>query len=171
MHAPRRVRRCRVDTAAVEANRSYDIFIYLRKGKDALVGVAVITHRRVRPPVCASRTETWWKPAGMDGGRAGRDADAGGRGSFCALFSGTLLCLLLKLKPGTDNRTNPPPPLPARTCSLREVNKQSRKIKARRRKCFCSLTQLNMFNIIVRHHYKTRPFICILQKKQNTKYK
>lgn len=58
-----------------------------RKGKDALVGVAVITHRRVRPPVCASRTETCWKPAGMDGGRAGRDAGAGGRGAFCVRFS------------------------------------------------------------------------------------
>lgn len=86
VHAPRRVRRCSIDTPAVEANRCYDIF-FLRKGKDALVGVAVITHRRVRPPVYASRAETCWNPAGMDGGRAGRDADAGGRGSFGVRFS------------------------------------------------------------------------------------
>lgn len=98
------------------------------------------------------------------------------RSLLCALFSGTLLCLLLKLKPGTDNRANPPSPPhppPARTCSLPEVNKQSRKIKARRRKYFCSLAQLHNFIRIVRHHYKTRPFICVLQKnpKNNPRYK
>lgn len=65
----------------------------LRKGQDAPVGVAGITHRRVRPPVCASRTETCWNPAGMDGGRAGRDADAGGRGAFCVRFSPRRCCV------------------------------------------------------------------------------
>lgn len=80
------------------------------RATDAPVHVAAITHRRVRPPVCASRTQTCWNPAGMDGGRAGRDAGAGGRGSFCvrALPPRTLSCLLLKLKLGTDNRANPP---------------------------------------------------------------
>lgn len=52
-----------------------------KRASDAPVHAAAITHRRARPPVCASRTQTCWIPAG--GWRQSWDR----RGFCCVRFS------------------------------------------------------------------------------------
>lgn len=96
-------------------NKCHDITAKQRPGP-----CTTSTHRRVRPLVSASRTQTWLHAGRWMEEGARRDADterggqAGANGLLpCAPFSQSLLCLLWSIKDTGHRRCANPPPLPS----------------------------------------------------------